>query len=529
VEGGSRNCDSLAFDRTDEGAHPAVTASFRFRIVPPKGEGAADGFGFALLDVGVFGATGAVSGDAEEPAFAGSLGVGFDVYNNFDDGSGGTQDEVPGGGDHVSVYFDEELVQAVGVPFPLTGEGAWSLAEISVVYGTVTVTITPPGGSPTVIFDELAVPGLVPNETRVYFGARSGGGSADHDFDTIDVAWSDDVPPVDGHPGEWSEVIPLDAVTIHLALMPDGELLFWGRFEKDDGWFGQLYRWDPLTFESYLTAQPTYEAFCAGHSQLSDGRILLTGGHLGPEPLIGVADASIYDPFLDAFTYLPDMNAGRWYPTNLLLPNGDTLVVGGSIDEDTTSNPLPQVLDAQTGQWRSLIGAVRSNKLYPWLFVTPSGGVFEAGPQQDSRYLDVEGDGAWQLGPVSNFGERDTGTALMYEPGRIAIFGGARYDPVAETTNTVEVIDLNDAEPTWRVVSSMAYARRHVNSTMLPDGTVLITGGTSGSEFNEAGEAVLIAELWDPVTETLRPVAAMQETRIYHSTALLLPDGRVMS
>jgi hypothetical protein len=75
----------------------------------------------------------------------------------------------------------------------------------------------------------------------------------------------------------------------------------------------------------------------------------------------------------------------------------------------------------------------------------------------------------------------------------------------------------------------MAYARKHANSTILPDGTVLVTGGSNTSAFNDAAGAILAAELWDPSTERWTKLASAQVPRIYHSTALLLPDGRVVS
>jgi len=46
----------------------------------------------------------------------------------------------------------------------------------------------------------------------------------------------------------------------------------------------------------------------------------------------------------------------------------------------------------------------------------------------------------------------------------------------------------------------MAFSRRHHNATLLPDGTVLVTGGTSGGGFNDLTHPVMKAELWDPAT-----------------------------
>jgi hypothetical protein len=80
----------------------------------------------------------------------------------------------------------------------------------------------------------------------------------------------------------------------------------------------------------------------------------------------------------------------------------------------------------------------------------------------------------------------------------------------------------------------MAFARRFANSTLLPDGTVLVTGGTSQGNARYDGKLwdptkmVFAAELWNPVTETWSTLAAMQTPRSYHSTAALLPDGRVL-
>jgi hypothetical protein len=74
----------------------------------------------------------------------------------------------------------------------------------------------------------------------------------------------------------------------------------------------------------------------------------------------------------------------------------------------------------------------------------------------------------------------------------------------------------------------MANRRRHLTATMLPDGQVLVTGGTSGEGANNPSTPVKAAEVWNPATETWRTLAAGQQSRLYHSTALLLPDARVL-
>jgi hypothetical protein len=76
----------------------------------------------------------------------------------------------------------------------------------------------------------------------------------------------------------------------------------------------------------------------------------------------------------------------------------------------------------------------------------------------------------------------------------------------------------------------MAYGRRQHNLTVLADGSVLATGGnSSGASLVDLDNGVYPAERWDPATGQWKTLAAMQVTRQYHSTALLLPDGRVLS
>src|SRR5262245_62231838 len=98
------------------------------------------------------------------------------------------------------------------------------------------------------------------------------------------------------------------------------------------------------------------------------------------------------------------------------------------------------------------------------------------------------------------------------------------------STKDARVIDLNGATPQVSATAPMAFGRRQHNLTVLADGTVLATGGnSSGASLIDLNAGVYPAELWSPATGQWRTLAAMQITRQYHSTALLLPDGRVLS
>ena len=74
----------------------------------------------------------------------------------------------------------------------------------------------------------------------------------------------------------------------------------------------------------------------------------------------------------------------------------------------------------------------------------------------------------------------------------------------------------------------MAFPRSYLNLTILPDGTVLATGGSTTTDKANFAAAVHEAELWSPVTKSWTTMSRMQTPRLYHSTALLLPDATVL-
>ena len=251
--------------------------------------------------------------------------------------------------------------------------------------------------------------------------------------------------------------------------------------------------------------------------------MFVAGGHIQND--IGLPNASTYNPFTNLWTSTPSMNAGRWYPTVTTLANGDMLVVSGNINPTVGENRLPEVFQVGSNTWRDLTNAQISLDLYPRMHLAPNGRVFNSSPSTVTRYLNTSGTGAWTA--VANRSvdvHRDYGSSVLYDNGKVLVMGGA--DP---PTKTAEVIDLNASTPAWRSVAPMAFARRQLNATLLPDGKVLVTGGTSGPGFNNTNTPVFPAEMWDPVTETWMTMASAQIRRLYHSTVVLLPDGRLLS
>lgn len=112
----------------------------------------------------------------------------------------------------------------------------------------------------------------------------------------------------------------------------------------------------------------------------------------------------------------------------------------------------------------------------------------------------------------------------MYEPGKVLKSGG-RHDVLFSAIPDASVIDLNAVTPTWEPVNPMSIPRTDHNLVVLPDSKILAIGGT-----NDAGH-VYAAEMFDPNDPDAewQQLAVMTEGRAYHSTAVLLPDARVLA
>jgi hypothetical protein len=362
--------------------------------------------------------------------------------------------------------------------------------------------------------------------------------------------------------GQWSQVIPLPNVPIHTHVLPSGKVLFWGRREQPGSTvFATLnehqcfpFIWDPaLPNTAKQTGnQPTLadgktgvNLFCSGHTFLPDGRLLVIGGHLFDSQ--GSNQTAIYDSTTDRWTATQTMNNGRWYPTAVTLPDGSVLACSGTFatgplqppQNSSTINTVQQVWS--NGTWNSIVNFI-GLPLFPRMHVAPDGRVFMSGGLAESFFLDVHQGGTWTPGPSRSAGNRDYAPSVTYDVGKIIFIGGGSdsdpqdRDQNGPPTNVVEIIDLNSPTPEWRQTSPMNFPRRQHNATILPDGTVLVTGGTQGdggptNGFNDVtpGKPVHAAELWNPVSGKWTKMATESVDRCYHSSAVLLPDGRVFS
>lgn len=318
--------------------------------------------------------------------------------------------------------------------------------------------------------------------------------------------------------GQWTAVKNWPYRPIHAIVLPNGKVMFFSYYLEAV----TPYLWDPATDTLKPSAPMDYSLFCAGHALLADGRLLMVSGHIADN--VGYPYAALYDWKTDTWTRTPDIGLGRWYPTVTTLGNGDALVVAGDVNP-TYHNPLPQVWQRATNTWRDLTTAQLGLAMYSRMFLLPNGKIFQANPSPATRYIDPAGTGKWTFVGNANYGTRDYGPAILYDDWKVVMFGGGQ-----PPTATAEWIDMSEATPTWRYTTgSMSIARRHHNATVLPDGTVFISGGSYGTPFDDQTKPVYTTEMYDPSTQSFTPMAtAASIYRGYHSNAFLIPDGRVV-
>jgi hypothetical protein len=311
-------------------------------------------------------------------------------------------------------------------------------------------------------------------------------------------------------------------VGVHVALMPNGKVLAYDSvgdratetYPVHDRTRAMV--WDPVTgTETRVDVMTGFNVFCSGLAHLPNGSLFLAGGNKNAQ-LQGIKQTHLFNPSTNAWSLGPEMAYERWYPSVTPLSNGEMLITEGG-------PAIPEVRGTN-GALRQLSGAEIGLPNYPWLDVAPDGRIFFSGPNPTMRSLNSAGSGAWQTYGARDGVDRDYGSRAMYDIGKLLVAGGEA------STNSATVIDLNGTSPDADPTGSMRFGRRQHNLTVLADGTVLATGGlSSGVDLVDIENGVYEAELWNPETGNWSTLAPMEETRQYHSTALLLPDGRVLS
>lgn len=310
-----------------------------------------------------------------------------------------------------------------------------------------------------------------------------------------------------------------------------------------------------------------------------------------PDPFYGgLRESYLFDPFTETWERLDDMQEGRWYPTLIRLPDDRVLTLSGLKYRLPTEEPQTSVLknlfelitkikeriaggqeifDPATKTWNRL-EEERILPLYPRLHLLPDGDVFYSGVfnthfftpgRFPSARWNPESQVWMDMGGRHWKKNREEGISVLlalrppdYRP-QILIAGGGTHNLgralmtllhsigkdswssifriLTRVQDTVEYIDLSAANPRWQLAHKLHYRRIHANGVLLPDGNLLAVGGMSRyshiSGMHGVPDAVYEAEMYDPLMNHWTLMAPQKRARVYHSTAILLPDARVIS
>ncbi len=341
--------------------------------------------------------------------------------------------------------------------------------------------------------------------------------------------------------GTWGGVKSWPLIAIHAVLTPQGKVLTWGTDRAGVQGAQFIYDvWNPDVGTgngSHQTLPNTVgvDSFCTAALLLPEsGDVIMAGGDARTQGVVnaGIKNVLKYNTSSGGLSSATSMRSARWYPTTTTLSNGEILVVGG-LDLSKANAVTPEIYTPSTNKWRSLFGAQTGNydALYPRMWVLPNGRVFSisrSSPNNDvlMYYMNTAGSGS--ITPIGrvllNYEEFGNSTAVMYRPGKILFVAGE----MTSSRVIAMTIDVTGSNPIVKNIAapSLRTGRKWADTVILPDGKVLLVGGSGdANELNNVSYRPLI---WDPSTERWTTMESHQRSRLYHSTALLLKDGRIL-
>ncbi|WP_232323653.1 radical copper oxidase GlxA [Catenuloplanes japonicus] len=252
-----------------------------------------------------------------------------------------------------------------------------------------------------------------------------------------------------------------------------------------------------------------------------------------------------FDPVSETYVRVGDLTRARWYPTLAALPSGDVLAVSGLDEFGRILHGQNEVYRAAERRWVDAPNLSRYFPTYPALFGMSDERLFYSG--STSGYgSDTEGrtPGLWDLDdntftPVPGLRDADqteTSASVLLPPAqdqKVMILGGGGVGDLPTSTRRTDIVDLSATHPVYRPGPDLPQPVRYLSTVVLPDDTVFTSGGASGYRGGpyrgETRSDVLGAQIYDPGAEEFREAAAPSVGRNYHSEALLLPDGRVIT
>ncbi|KAI4302690.1 hypothetical protein MLD38_038409 [Melastoma candidum] len=291
------------------------------------------------------------------------------------------------------------------------------------------------------------------------------------------------------------------------------------------------------------------DTWCSSGQFLPDGTLLQTGGDL--DGFRKIRKFVPCDETVDSSCDWVELSnvelaEGRWYGTNQILPDGRVIVVGGR--GSNTVEFFPPSPGAAAVDFPFLVETEdkQMDNLYPYVHLVPNGNLFIFANNRAVLY-DYRTNKIVRNYPPLDGGPRNypsAGSSVMlalegdFSTATVVVCGGAQFgafiqreidSPARGSCGRISVLS---PKPVWEM-EDMPFGRIMGDMVMLPTGDVLIINGAqAGTQgFELASNPCLHPVLYRPDQPlglrfmTLNPSGI---PRLYHSTANLLPDGRVL-
>ena len=373
----------------------------------------------------------------------------------------------------------------------------------------------------------------------------------------------------DATDGRWLGVIPSPGLfAVHGILLSNGNVLLFSGSVETSELPTESFEWDPATDISTAERVPMpagVDLFCAHHVNLDDGRLLVAGGagefvgmtYVGDW---GITAICIYDPSkppAERWEKIGDMREGRWYPTLVTLPDGSLVTFSGIIRGNThaaTAEIFKPPFRGPAYTTETASGGDKSFPSYPGMSLVKGGKVVHCGTTWQYR-------GGGTTAPIGTFSfrktgpasamwidestspdvdKREEGTFVLLPPaqdGKILLLGGGHIVGTSQSgdaeVSSAEILHTQETPMRWERIADMNHPRVNVSSVLLPDGKVLVLGGHDSYKWSSGLTPSNQAELYDPILgddpSAWTPVATMNAPRQYHSAAVLLANGRVLT
>ncbi|MCO5562764.1 hypothetical protein L7F22_016396 [Adiantum nelumboides] len=287
------------------------------------------------------------------------------------------------------------------------------------------------------------------------------------------------------------------------------------------------------------------DTWCSSGQFVSDGRLVQTGGDFDGLNKIRTfspcSSSGSCDWVESGSEYLQD---GRWYATNQLLPDGATqIVIGGR--GVTTYEFIPSNGDKINLPFLAQTNDAQYDNLYPYVHLLPDGTLYIFA-NRDSIILNYQTNKVIKTFPTIPGEPRNypsAGSSVMlpllasdgYSKVEVLVCGGSQYgcylnpSSYPAASETCGRIVVTDVEPAWDM-QTMPYPRAMGDMVLLPTGDVLIINGAQNGcqGWGNQKNAVLAPVVYSPSSAKFSTQAATTIPRVYHSTANLLQDGRVL-